>query len=66
MIVLQVTRDINASKMLLASNPTSDEIMYDLSAYHAQQAVEKYLKAYLRKIYNVPEDRKFKTHDIAK
>ncbi len=40
--------------------------MYNIAAYHAQQAVEKALKFYLREIFGEDEnDHALKVHDIA-
>lgn len=60
--------DIRVSRMLLSSenNPTNDEGLYDLAAYHAQQAVEKTLKHVLHDKYGMDDSaRSFRIHDIA-
>lgn len=38
--------DIQLAEKLLSSqwNPSNDELMYDMAAYHAQQGIEKLLK----------------------
>lgn len=49
-----------------AINVTNDEYLYDLAAYHIQQAVEKELKYILHDIYGEDDtERRFKTHNIS-
>ncbi len=60
--------DIHAANLLMKpeNNPTNDEGIYDLAAYHAQQAVEKILKNVLINNFDYDEkDHKFRTHNIA-
>ena len=64
----EITADIAAVKYFLSAegNPNNDEAMYNIAAYHAQQAIEKALKFYLREIFGEDEnDRALKVHDIA-
>lgn len=54
--------DIQLAEKLLSSqwNPSNDELMYDMAAYHAQQGIEKLLKYILHDIYGMDEgSRKF-------
>lgn len=63
-----VKADIKTAKQNLSPviNRTNDELMYNIAAYHAQQAVEKCLKIMLSQYYGMDEsDRKFKIHNIA-
>lgn len=63
-----VAGDIRAARMSISPvfNLTNDEIMYNIAAYHTQQAVEKCLKIILNQFYCVDEnERRFKTHNIA-
>ena len=47
-------------------NPTNDEAIISEAAYHTQQAVEKYLKFYLRDVYGEDETQKrFRIHNIS-
>ena len=49
-----------------AINITNDEYLYDASAYHIQQAIEKSLKYILHNIYGEDDTtKKFKTHNIS-
>ena len=58
---LAVAKNYNSAK----GNPDNDEGLYDIAAYHAQQAIEKELKYILHDIYGADEtERKFKTHGI--
>ncbi len=60
--------DITAARLLLspASNPTNDEGLFDLAAYHIQQGIEKALKHLLHDHYGMDDTtRKFRTHDLA-
>lgn len=46
-------------------NPSNDEYFIDISAYHAQQAVEKILKFHLFENYGINEKiYSYRTHDI--
>ena len=59
--------DIRLAEKLCSSewNPSNDEMMYDMAAYHAQQGIEKLLKHILHDIYGMDEtSRKFRTHKI--
>jgi HEPN domain-containing protein len=63
----EIKADIQIARYALSSsgNPTNDEALYNVAAYHTQQAIEKCLKFYLRDVYGENEDsRRFKTHDI--
>ena len=58
---LAVAKNYNSAK----GNPDNDEGLYDIAAYHVQQAFEKELKHILYDIYDADEtERKFKTHMI--
>ena len=47
-------------------NFTNDEMMYNIAAYHAQQATEKCIKIVLSQYYGLSENsRPFRTHNIA-
>lgn len=66
------SREINADLVLAKysispeGNPTNDEAIINEAAYHTQQAIEKYLKFYLRDVYGEDETQKrFQTHNIA-
>ena len=56
----RIKADILTAKNNLSpvGNPTNDEYLYDISAYHAQQAVEKILKYILHDIYGVDDTQK--------
>ena len=63
----EIEADIRLARYSMSpeGNPTNDEAMYNQAAYHAQQAIEKGLKFYLRDVYGEDEkDRKFRIHDI--
>ena len=63
----EIRGDIKVARFLLSpvGNPSNDEYMYNLAAYHAQQAVEKALKAYLRDVYGEDESKRtFKIHEM--
>ena len=53
-----ITADIATVKYLLSveGNPNNNEAMYNIASYHAQQAVEKALKFYLREIFGEDEN----------
>lgn len=64
----RIKADIQTAKNGISSagNPTNDEYMYDISAYHAQQAVEKCLKYFLHEMYGADDTTKrFRTHNIS-
>lgn len=68
MNINRISADIRTAETLCSSigNPTNDEYIYDLAAYHTQQAVEKCLKYYLHNIYGEDDTtRAFKTHNIS-
>lgn len=59
--------DIQLAEKLISPtwNPTNDELLYDMAAYHTQQGIEKLLKYILHDIYGMDESiRKFRTHKI--
>ena len=59
--------DITAARHFNSAvgNPNNDEGLYDIAAYHAQQAIEKELKYILHDIFGADDTlRKFKTHFI--
>ena len=59
--------DMTTAQLLISSagNPGNDEALYDLAAYHAQQAIEKALKFLLVEKYGEDESaRHFRTHKI--
>lgn len=58
--------DIATAKMGIDANPTNDEYLYDVAAYHAQQAIEKELKYLLHDVYGEDDStKKFRTHNIS-
>ena len=58
---LEVAKNYNSAQ----GNPSNDEGLYDIAAYHAQQAIEKELKHILHDVFGADEtERKFKTHTI--
>lgn len=60
--------DIYAARILISpvGNPTYDEGIYDIAAYHVQQAIEKELKYLLHDIYGADDNsRSFRTHDLS-
>ena len=68
MNIRRIMADIKTAENLISTNgnPTNDEYMYDLAAYHTQQAVEKCLKYYLHYIFGMDDTtKKFKTHNIS-
>lgn len=67
MLLERADADIQAARLLLSSvgNPTNDERMTDLAAYHAQQAIEKLLKYVLHDGIGADNiAREFKTHNL--
>lgn len=67
MLLERANADIQAAKLLLSpvGNPTNDERMTDLAAYHAQQAIEKLLKYVLHDGMGMDNTaREFKTHNL--
>lgn len=59
--------DLYSAKLLLSpqGNPSNDEYILDIAAYHTQQSMEKYLKYVLHDLYGADETaRSFKTHNI--
>lgn len=59
---LKVAKDYNSA----IGNPDNDEGLYDIAAYHAQQAIEKELKYILHDIFDADEtERKFRTHTLS-
>ncbi|MCD8067666.1 MAG: HEPN domain-containing protein [Lachnospiraceae bacterium] len=67
MLIDRADRDIYNAKWLISStgNPTNDELLNDMAAYHVQQGIEKALKHVLRTICGLDETyRGYRTHDI--
>ena len=67
MLLERADADIQAAKLLLSpvGNPTNDERMTDLAAYHTQQAIEKILKYVLHDGMEMDNTAKeFKTHNL--
>ena len=63
-----IKADIQTASLNISpyGNPTNDECMYNIAAYHAQQAIEKCLKYYLHDVYGVDDStRRFRTHNIS-
>lgn len=63
-----VKADLQTAKNNLspAINLTNDEYLYNIAAYHVQQAVEKCLKIILHQYYGADDNsRVFRTHNIA-
>lgn len=59
--------DIYLAKLALSpiGNPTNDEMLIDLAAYHVQQGIEKALKHILSDICGFDEtSRQYRTHNI--
>ncbi len=67
MLLDRADRDIYNAKLLLSpeGNPTNDELLDDMAAYHVQQAIEKALKYALVTFGEVDETSKeYRTHSI--
>lgn len=68
MNIKRIEADITTARNNISENgnPTNDEYLYDISAYHTQQAVEKCLKYLLHDVYGEDDTtRQFKTHNIS-
>lgn len=64
----RIRADIKTAQNNISSrgNPSNDEYMYDVSAYHVQQAVEKELKYILHDRYGLNDtEKRFRTHNIS-
>lgn len=67
MLLDRADSDIYNAKLLLSpvGNPTNDELITDIAAYHVQQAIEKALKYLIYTLSNAdPENREYRTHNI--
>lgn len=67
MLLVKADADIRVAELLLSpqGNPTNDENIIDLAAFHVQQAIEKTLKHILQTEAGISEDYKgYKTHDL--
>lgn len=67
MLIDRADRDIYNAKWLISSagNPSNDELLNDMAAYHVQQSIEKVLKYALHSICGLDETyRGYRTHDI--
>ena len=67
MNVNRIWSDIETAKHLMSpfGNPTNDEYLYDVAAYHTQQAIEKSIKYFLHDVYGEDDTtREFKTHNL--
>ena len=68
MNIKRIEADIQTAKYNISdsNNPTNDEFLYDIAAYHTQQAIEKTLKYYLHNVYGEDDTSKpFRTHNIS-
>ena len=68
MKIQRIQADIKTAKNNISPqiNNTNDEYLYDIAAYHTQQAIEKELKYLLHDIYGEDNTtKKFKTHNIS-
>lgn len=68
MNIQRIKADIDNVKIILSGygNPTNDEYLLDIAAYHTQQAIEKCLKYYLHDVYKEDDTKKkFKTHNLS-
>lgn len=64
----RINADIQTAELNISDtgNPTNDEFLYDVAAYHIQQAIEKELKYILHNVYGADETTKrFGTHNIS-
>ncbi len=67
MLLRKAEVDIKLAEYAISSegNPTNDENMIDMAAFHVQQAIEKTLKHILRTEAGISEtDKGYKTHDL--
>ena len=67
MLLSKANADIQTAKLLLSpvGNPTNDEQMTDLAAYHTQQGIEKVLKYVLHEGMGIDDtQRAYKTHNL--
>ncbi|MCD7716134.1 MAG: HEPN domain-containing protein [Lachnospiraceae bacterium] len=67
MLIDRADRDIYNAKWLISSdgNPSNDELLNDMAAYHVQQGIEKALKHALHTVCGLDETYKgYRTHDI--
>ncbi|MCD8379588.1 MAG: HEPN domain-containing protein [Lachnospiraceae bacterium] len=67
MLLDRADRDIYNAKWLISpsGNPSNDELLDDMAAYHVQQGIEKALKHALKTICCLDETYKgYRTHDI--
>lgn len=67
MLLDRADRDIYNAKWLISpsGNPSNDELLNDMAAYHVQQDIEKALKYTLKTICGLDETYKgYRTHDI--
>ncbi|MCD8103736.1 MAG: HEPN domain-containing protein [Lachnospiraceae bacterium] len=67
MLMDRADRDIYTARWLISpeGNPSNDELLDDMAAYHVQQGIEKALKYALHSICGLDETyRGYRTHDI--
>ncbi len=67
MLLSKADADIRVAELLISpqGNPTNDENIIDLAAFHVQQAIEKTLKHVLQTEAGISEGYKgYKTHDL--
>ncbi|MCD8134149.1 MAG: HEPN domain-containing protein [Clostridiales bacterium] len=67
MLLDRADRDIYNARWLISpsGNPSNDELLDDMAAYHVQQGIEKALKHVLKSICGLDETYKgYRTHDI--
>lgn len=67
MTLNKVDADIKTAESNISAvgNPTNDEAMYDIAAYHVQQGIEKLLKILLSDVFGMDSTTKrFRTHSI--
>ena len=68
MNIKRIKADLETAKKLTdaSGNPTNDEYLYDIAAYHTQQAVEKSLKYCRHNVYGEDDTAKrYRTHNIS-